>query len=73
MTLKVRKYNEYQPSNAGGTHSPPATPHPLEQRTQHCQLNPKWPQGAPKYPMGSGKGLLLGFWVLQSTFTKLVL
>ena len=42
-------------------------------RTQHCQQNPKWPQGAPKYPMGSGKGQLMGFWVLQSTFTKLVL
>ena len=25
MTLKVRKYNDYQPSNAGCTHSPPAT------------------------------------------------
>ena len=42
-------------------------------RTQHCQLNPKWPQGAPKYPLGSEKGQPLGFWVLQSTFTKLVL
>ena len=31
---------EYQPSGAGGTSSPPATP--------HCLQNSKWPTGGPK-------------------------
>ena len=31
---------KYQPSSAGGTRSPPAMPHRLQ--------NPKWPPGAPK-------------------------
>ena len=41
--------NEYQPSGAGGTRSPPATPHRLQ--------NPKWPPGAPKMADGVWKGV----------------
>ena len=45
-----KKGNEtkYQPSGAGGTRSPPATPYRLQRRTA-CQWAPKW-------PTGSGKG-----------------
>ena len=35
-----KSYEEYQPSGAGGTRSPPATP--------NCPLNPKWPTGSGK-------------------------
>ena len=38
---------KYQPSGAGGTRSPPATPHRLQCRTA-CQLAPKWPKGSGK-------------------------
>ena len=41
---------EYQPSGARGTRSPPATPYRL--------LNPKWPTGGPKM------GPILGYWAL---------
>ena len=34
----IRSSQEYQPSGAGGTRSPPAMPHRLQ--------NPKWPLGA---------------------------
>ena len=37
---KTKKEEEYQPSSEGGTRSPPATPHGLQ--------NPKWPPGGPK-------------------------
>merc|ERR1712030_238241 len=40
---------KYQPSGAGGTRSPPATPHRLQ--------NPKWPPGAPKMADGVWKGV----------------
>ena len=40
---------EYQPSGEGGTHSPPATPHRLQ--------NPKWPPGGPKMADGVWKGV----------------
>ena len=40
-------FTEYQPSGAGGTRSPPATPHRLQRRTS-CQWAPKWPTGSGK-------------------------
>ena len=40
---------KYQPSGAGGTHSPSATPHHLP--------NPKWPPGGPKTADGVWKGV----------------
>ena len=40
---------EYQPSSSGGTRSPPATP--------HCLQNPKWPPGGPKMTNGVLKGI----------------
>ena len=40
---------KYQPSGEGGTRSPPATPHRLQ--------NPKWPPGGPKMPEGVWKGV----------------
>ena len=40
-------HHQYQPSGAGGTHSPPATP--------HCLQNPKWPPGGPKKANGVWK------------------
>ena len=40
---------EYQPSGAGGTRSPPATPHRLQ--------NPKWPPVGPKMADGVWKGI----------------
>ena len=40
---------EYQPSGEGGTHSPPAPPHRLQ--------NPKWPPGGPKMVDGVWKGV----------------
>ena len=38
------KYGQYQPSGEGGTCSPPATP--------HCLQNPKGPPGGPKMADG---------------------
>ena len=43
------KGNKYHPSGAGGTRSPPATPHRLQ--------NPKWPPGGPKMADGVWKGV----------------
>jgi len=40
---------KYQPSGAGGTRSPPATPHRLQ--------NPKWPPAGPKMADGVWKGV----------------
>ena len=40
---------KYQPSGAGGTRSPPATPHHLQ--------NPNWPPGGPKMDDGVWKGI----------------
>ena len=40
---------EYQPSGKGGTRSPPATPHRLQ--------NPRWPPGGPKMADGVRKGV----------------
>ena len=48
LTSQRKNFSEYQPSGAGGTRSPPATPHRLQRRTA-CQWAPKW-------PTGSGKG-----------------
>ena len=50
----LRKIFKYQPSGAGGTRLPPATPHRLQHRTA-CQWAPKW-------PTGSGKVSTPGFW-----------
>ena len=44
---KCEDCKQYQPSVSGGTHSPPATP--------HCLQNPKWPPGGPAWPMVPGK------------------
>ena len=46
---------QYQPSGAGGTRSPPVTPHCLQRRTA-CQWTPKW-------RTGSGKVSTPRFWV----------
>ena len=43
----VENNDEYQPSGAGGTRSPPAT--------THCQQNPKWPPGGQKMVDGVWK------------------
>ena len=40
---------KYQPSGAGGTRSPPATAHRLQ--------NPKWPPGGPEMADGVRKGV----------------
>ena len=47
IVLKIddfKKYKKYQPSGAGGTRSPPATAHRLQ--------NPKWPPGGPEMADG---------------------
>ena len=44
---RQRKKKRYQLSGAGGTRSPPATPHSLQ--------NLKWSSGSPKWPTQSGK------------------
>ena len=45
----IGNFLQYQPSNgAGGTSSPPATPHRLQ--------NPIWPLGGPKMANGFWKG-----------------
>ena len=46
---QTRKHEKYQPSSAGGTRSPPAMPHRLQ--------NPKWPPVAPKMADGVLKGV----------------
>ena len=51
-------WHKYQPSGAGGTRSPPATP--------HCLQYLRWPLGGPKMADGVWKG----FWMLPSTFAK---
>ena len=51
------EYRKYQPSGAGGTRSPPATPHRLQRRTAYKINNGH--EGAPKWPTGSGKRLNL--------------
>ena len=45
----LRRVSKYQPSGEGGTRSPPATP--------HCLQNPKWPPGGPKMANGVWKGV----------------
>ena len=47
MARKIRE--KYQPSGAGGTHSPPAMPHHLQ--------NPKWPPVGLKMANGVWKGV----------------
>ena len=44
-----KKERKHQPSGEGGTRSPPATPHRLQ--------NPKWPPGGPKMADGVWKGV----------------
>ena len=66
-TVQIGKnLSKYQPSGEGGTRSPPATLHRLQ--------NPKWPQGCPKmvggvYPwvLGHSKQLLLNKFFDPST------
>ena len=49
IDTEVKIVCKYQPSGAGGTRSPPATPHHLQ--------NPKWPPGGPKMAHGVWKGV----------------
>ena len=51
---------KYQTSSDGGAHSPPATPHRLQ--------NPKWPPVGPKMTMGSGKVYTPRFLGILSNF-----
>ena len=53
---------KYQPKGAGGTQSPPAMLHRLQ--------NPKRPPGASKLPTGSRMGVPLGYWAQRTTFEK---
>ena len=46
---KMEWSGKYQPSGAGGTRSPTATLHRLQ--------NPKWPPGAPEMADGVWKGV----------------
>ena len=46
---------KYQPSGAGGTRSPPATPHRLQHLPAHFFQNGRW---------GPGIGQTLGYWTL---------
>ena len=55
------KYTQYQPSGAGGTRSPPATPHRLQRLTAHVIQNGR---------RGPEIGQTLGYGSLRSTFDK---
>ena len=58
---KIDKYLiQYQPSGEGGTRSPPATPHRMQ--------NPKWPPGGPKITKGVWKGVYSLFLDVLSNF-----
>jgi len=57
---------KYQPSGAGGTRSPPATPQRLQRRTT-CKIQ-SGRQGAPKWPTGSVKMITPRFLGVQSNF-----
>ena len=46
---KKKQKKKKQPSGEGGTRSPPATP--------HCLQNPIWPPGGPKMPDGVWKSV----------------
>ena len=62
---KLSNWNcKYQPSGAGGTRSPPATPQGLQ--------NPKWPLGGPKMAHRVWKGTYPYFGHSCSTFVKQV-
>ena len=63
------KVSQYQPSGEGGPHSPPATPHRLQCRTA-CKIQ-NGHQGAPKWPMGSGKVSTPRFLGILSNFHKI--
>ena len=52
---------EYQPSGAGGTRPPPATPHRLQHLTACFIQNGR---------RGPKIGQTLGYWILRLTFTK---
>ena len=49
QTSPTEDIKSYQPSGAGGTHSPSETPHHLK--------NLKWPPGGPKMADGVLKGV----------------
>ena len=68
LSTSVQKQFEYQPSGAGGTRSPPATPHRLQRRTA-CNAAP--PASGPQNGrQGLERCLPLGFGALPSTFSK---
>ena len=52
---------KYQPSGAGGTRSPPATPHRLQHLPAHFIQNGR---------CGLGIDQTLGYWTLRSTFDR---
>ena len=54
-------FDKYQPSSAGGTLSPPATPHRLQHLTARFIQNGR---------RGLERGPILSYWVLPSTFAK---
>ena len=56
-----KKLKKYQPSGAGGTHSPPAMPHRLQHLTARIIQNGR---------QGPKIGQTSGYWTLQSTFAK---
>ena len=60
ITRPCEKNTEYQPCGGGGTRSPPATPHRLQ--------NPNGHQGPQNGRRGLERYLPLGFWALLSTF-----
>ena len=72
MGEKMENNDKYQPSGAGGTRSPPATPHRLQCRTA-CNAAPpaiftaRFIQNGPQ---GPEIGQTLGYWTLRSTFAK---
>ena len=58
---KLILYTEYQPGGAGGTRSPPATPHRLQHLTACFIQNGR---------RGPEIGQTLSYWTLRSTFAK---
>ena len=54
-SLDSKNKKKYQPSGAGGTRSPPATPHRLQHLPAHHIQNGRW---------GPGIGQALGYWTL---------
>ena len=67
-SLNNNNIGKYQPSGAGGTRSPPATPHRLQRRTAYNTAPPA--SGPQNGRRGLERCLPLGFGALPSTFAK---